>query len=169
MTKTTDSNINIIGNKLIISLPSAQMPVVWQMDLEQAQSASFTIKEDKKAKSFALISKIQNEEASEIARFSDKQVSVDILMEISNALQNAPVQTNIVSSNPEAATIKSKSKDNKIGAILSLSLVLILIIIWVLSASKNLNNVEYKNSVSSSAPSSSSGVAISADDFLNNR
>ncbi len=170
MTKTNDKSITIIGNKLIVSLPNAQMPVVWQMDLEQAQSASFTIKEDKKAKSFVLISKIENDKADEIASFSDKQDSVAVLMEISSALQNIPVQTNVADNNPESLTAqKSNAKDNKIGAVLSLSLVAILIIIWIFSASNNLNTVEYNDRASNAPSSGSSGVAISADDFLSNR
>ena len=46
-TDTLTSTIKIVDSKLILSLPTAQMPVVWQMDLDKAQSAAFTIKENK--------------------------------------------------------------------------------------------------------------------------
>ncbi len=176
-TKELSSNVTIIGSKLIVSLPNAQMPVVWQTDLEQAQSSSFTIKEDKKAKIFILISKMQDGTVNEIANFSDKQESVDILMEISNTLQNIHAQINMtVAAAPTTSQTlhdqqKSGARDNKIGAAIALSLIAVLLIIWIMSASNNLNTTKENgnNNISSANTRSSSGVAVSADDFLSNR
>ncbi len=170
-TKELSSNVTIVGSKLILSLPNAQMPVVWQADLDQAQSSSFTLQEDKKAKAFTLVSKNQDDVVNEIANFSDKQVAVDILMDISNVLQNAHAQIKINTASSDGKTISAhKKQDNKIGAIIAVSLVAILVIIWVISASNNLNTVKNSsNNVSNISASGSSGVAISADDFLNNR
>ncbi len=195
MTKNDSSShsVKIVGNKLILSLPNAKMPVVWQSDLTHAQSLSFSVKEDKKSKSFILISKNSDSEIEEIAIFDDKQIAVDLLMEISCALQNLPNlnTANSDNNNNNIANLSSdisvsqqllgpnnnqkfvKNNDNKIGAAIALLLIIVLISIWFLSASNNLNTVSDNNSngISSRMADSSniSGVAISADDFLSNR
>ncbi len=177
MTKETPTNVTIVDRKLILSLPNAQMPVIWQADLEKAQSSAFTIQEDKKAKTFVLILKTKGEEVDEIAHFDNKQASVDVLMEISQALQGAhgQIKPNDIVSNSNAQAVPASSnntRDNKIGAILSLVLVLVLILIWVIFASNNVNLGKHgANDFAHSNTNSqgSSGVAISADDFLNNR
>lgn len=163
------SPVNIVGSKLILSLPEALEPVVWQMDIEQAQSSSFTIKEDKKAKSFNLVFKAQGNEAEDIAPFSDKQAAMDILMETSNALQRAK---NV---NPAPANNPTNNKGDKLGAFLAAALIIILILSWIIlsSAPENLDDIGdgqtgYYDS-STGNPRESSGVAVSADDFLNNR
>ena len=53
-TQTTQSIANVVDGKLILSLPEAATPVIWQMDLEQAQSCALEVKEDKKSKQFNL-------------------------------------------------------------------------------------------------------------------
>lgn len=178
----TTSTVKVVDGKLIMSLPDAQTPVVWQMDIEQAQSAAFTVEEDKKKKTFTLVLKTQDGEVQNIAPFENKETAVNILMETSGALQNAHGQikpttmahasnTNIAS--PVAQ--QNDDKNNKIGAILAVLLILVLIGIWSLSAS---NSVQLQNdrllaptetAISPQDAKSASGVPVSADDFLSNR
>ena len=173
--KTTPS-VKIVDSKLILSLPDALEPVVWQMDLEQAQSAAFTIKENKKAKSFNLVLKVHGEKTEEIASFADKQSAMEVLMETSETLQNA--QGKIYSAHAASAqTSAPKSeKGDKLGAFLAAALVIILVFSWIMlsSAPEKLANIkrtqkEYYGTTANGNPRESAGVPVSADDFLSNR
>lgn len=172
------SNITIVDGKLILSLPDAQMPVVWQMDLEKAQSSVFTIQEDKKAKNFTLILKNSDGTTNEIASFESKQDAVDILMETSSVIQNAhgQIRPNAANNNGQAQTQNNAGRNNKTSAALALALILVLGLIWSVSASRKLDPSARSTTASTSSnfPSStnareSSGVPVSADDFLSNR
>jgi len=170
------SAVKIVDGKLILSLPDAKEPVVWQMDLEQAQSASFTVKEDKKAKAFNLVFKTQGEKQEEIAPFADKQDAINVLMETSEALQNAQgkIHTRANTSAP-AGSAPNNEKGGKLGAFLAAALIIILFITWAAfssapskltgmsSAGGNSYNTDTGN------PREAAGVPISADDFLSNR
>lgn len=174
------SNVKIVDGKLILSLPNAQMPVVWQMDLENAQSSSFTVVEDKKAKNFTLILKGQDGTVDEIAPFDDKQSAVDVLMETSSVLQNAHGQIRPGSTSGGNTSNNNDDKDSdKLGAGLAIALAIVLILIWVMMSSvpnRSLDGASSSTNTSGSAtnnsgsdPRQSSGVPVSADDFLNNR
>ncbi len=173
------SNISIVDGKLILSLPNAEMPVVWQMDLEQAQSSAFTVQEDKKKKVFTLVSKTQDNAADEIASFEEKQDAVDALMETSSVLQNAHGQIKPGMRGDKVSAPANSNHDNeksdKVGAFLALALIIVLGLIWMMSASQSVQlsgNDMGSLTSSSQTPASareSSGVPVSADDFLNNR
>ncbi|MGH1404600.1 MAG: hypothetical protein ACRBDL_10185 [Alphaproteobacteria bacterium] len=178
----TQSSISIVDGKLILSLPNATSPVVWQMDLGAAQSSSFTINEDKKKKQFALISKNQDGNAEDIATFSDKDTAISVLMETASALQNAhgqiksePIATitpaNMAAQGILAGAPANDTKNDKLGALLAVGLIIVLFAIWAISATKS-SSLEELSSAPSSTPAQNSdatGVPVSADDFLNNR
>lgn len=177
-TKQASSNITVVDGKLILSLPDAQMPVVWQMDLEKAQSSVFTIQEDKKAKNFTLILKNSDDTANEIASFENKQEAVDVLMETSSVIQNAHGQINpsAANNNGQAPAQKNAGGNDRTSAALALALIFVLGLIWSVSASRKLDPSARITTASTSSnfPSSanareSSGVPVSADDFLSNR
>ncbi len=173
------SSVKIVDGKLILSLPTAQTPVVWQMDLENAQSAAFTIQEDKKKKNFSLVLKAQDGSIDEIAPFDDKESAVEILMETSSVLQNAHgaiKSGGTAASNTNVAPSQSKNNteggSDKLGAFLAFALVVVLILIWTISSStpSKISDVAGTNAASGSVePRQSSGVPVSADDFLSNR
>lgn len=172
---TNNSNVKIVDGKLILSLPEAQTPVVWQIDIEKAQSASFTVKENKKEKNFDLVFKGSDGSTDNIAPFDEKQSAVDILMETSNVLQNAHGQIKPAANNNAVHTSTGKQND-KLGAILAVALIIVLITIWSFSAmgpgrigEGGYNPSSSSASNTSSDPRQSSGVAVSADEFLTNR
>lgn len=169
-TKQPSSNITIVDGKLILSLPDAKMPVVWQTDFAHAQSSVFTIQEDKK-KNFTLISKNSENVTTEIASFDKKQDAVDILMETSAVIQNAHGQIKPSAINNNSTEPKPEKSD-RTSAALALALIVILGLIWTVSASKKLDPstpTASSNSTSSTTARGSSGVPVSADDFLSNR
>tara|TARA_R110001592_G_scaffold3525_3_gene19782 strand:+ start:32015 stop:32575 length:561 start_codon:yes stop_codon:yes gene_type:complete len=178
-TDTLTSTIKIVDSKLILSLPTAQMPVVWQMDLDKAQSAAFTIKENKGDKNFSLVLKTQDGKMDDIASFDDKESALEILMETSSVLQNAHGQIKPVAAasntNVAAADQAASSKDggsDKLGAFLAVTLVIVLVLIWSVSSSvpsKMSGSSALESMAASAEPRQSSGVPVSAEDFLNNR
>ena len=172
MTKAnkTTSSIKIVGDKLILSWLGAKEPVVWQMDLAHAKAAAFTVKEDKKTKTFNLVFKSQGEKQENIAPFDDKQSAIDVLMETSETLQNSQGGASKAASAP-----KEKDDDDKLGAILAVILIILLFFTWIFFSSApskfaGLGNVESGSYGSTSGnPRETSGIAVSADDFLSNR
>ena len=170
------SSVKIIDGKLILSLPDAKEPVVWQMDLKQANSSAFTVKEDKKAKAFNLVLKAEGGTTEDIAPFDDKKSATSLLMEISDALQNAHGNINNNGEKQAATTTASTNeKSDKLGAILAIILVLSMLFIWMMSSSvpnklagQNSANA-WQSNTSYSNPQEAAGVAVSADDFLSNR
>ncbi len=178
---TAQPNINVVDGKLILSLPNATSPVVWQMDLGAAQSSSFTVNEDKKKKQFSLISKNQDGDTEDIATFSDKDTAVSVLMETANALQNAhgqiqqePIATispvNMTAQGIGVSAPANDAKNDKVGALLALGLIVVLFAVWAISATKS-SSLESLSSAPSaqSQGAEATGVPVSADDFLNNR
>lgn len=168
VSNNVSSNVTINAGKLILSLPDAKSPTIWQVNIDAAQLSAFSIKEDSKKKTFSLVSQDSSESINEIAAFDDKQEAVDILMEISNVLQTTQSKNK---SNP--SNDNKTGSDNKIGAVISVALIVVLIIIWTQTSSKKSGlGTQGSASVSSSSSvnaSESSGVPMSADDFLNNR
>ena len=187
----TGNSATVVDGKLIISFPAAKNPVIWQMDLNKAQSCSLEIKEDKKKKEFILKLKTDSQNSENIAAFENKEGAVECLMATSAALQNASGQIN-PSATASAATAmpvanmmpmqavpveakkKSDSSDNKMADILTFLLITTLIVVCVVSVPKNsgplLSTGATNNSAGNVAGSASkSGVPVSADEFLLNR
>ena len=169
MTKAnkTTSSIKIVGDKLILSLLDAKEPVVWQMDLIHAQAAAFTVKEDNKTKTFNLVFKSQGEKQENIAPFDDKQSAIDVLVKTSETLQNSQGGTTKAASAPK----NKDDDDDKLGAILAVILILLLFVTWVFfsSAPSKFAGLGGVETGSYGNPRETSGVAVSAADFLSNR
>ncbi len=184
------NSANVVDGKLILSFPMAVNPVIWQMDLNKAKSCALEVQEDKKKKQFLLQLKSNSQEAENIAAFEDKQSAVDAMMAASSALQNAsgqinpaavvqqvaPTGTANVTSIPTAQvpvnTKSSESGDNKKAALLAVFLIVILVIIWSVSIPRNAGPLLSTNEIvgaieSAGSGESSTGVAVSADEFLN--
>lgn len=173
---SSQNKVSIAGNKLILSLPEAHSPVVWQMGLDSAQSSAFTISEDKKKKIFALVSKDQDGSETVIADFKNKDDAVAILMQTSEVLQSGASAPNAAQTSGDAANQNvnaPKDKSDKYGALIAFALIIVLFSVWMMSAS---SNIEDATGVYGSpqaelnvSPRESSGVAVSADDFLSNQ
>lgn len=167
----------VVNGKLVLSLPEAETPVVWQMDLGKAQSAAFTVVENKDKNVFNLVLKTEDGRVDEIAPFQLKAEAVDALMQTSQALQNADHgAADARTSSRKGDAAGGAKKNDTIGAVLAVILVILLLGIWYISAARtNLNDVGGVSPVASNASNSAggvrdtNGVAVSADDFLSNR
>lgn len=174
---SSQNKVSISGGKLILSLPEAESPVVWQMDLNEAQASAFTISEDKKKKIFSLVSKGKGEVEELIAGFKNKDEAVAVLLMASEALQNGAAPAASVDApaavNQNDVTVVKKDKSDTYGALIAFALIVVLFSVWMISASSNVQDVTGVSSVAQSnqnvAPRESSGVPVSADDFLSNQ
>lgn len=176
--KAEVSDVNIVDGKLIMSFPHADIPVVWQMDLDLARTSSIEVQEDKKRKGFTLVFKSDSSEAKDIATFTEKQDAVNALMDASRALQSAhgkirPVvqitNSGLVQAQQSGAKNANSRKSSIPGFLLAIALVLVLLLIWGISSVAPLDRTPAPESTSSGisgTTSGASGVPVSADDFL---
>lgn len=179
MVSVNTSNVNVVDGKLIMSFPHADIPVVWQMDMDLAKACSIEVQEDKKKKAFTLTFKADGSESKDIASFSEKQDAVNALMDTSQALQSAhgkirpvaqittPVNTGLVH-NIHGKKGKGR-QSNTTGVLLAIILVLVLLVIWWKASMAPLDTTPTPDSLASSGVSSGTGAAgvpVSADDFL---
>ncbi|MCB1783560.1 MAG: hypothetical protein KDI13_06145 [Alphaproteobacteria bacterium] len=181
-TQTTQSIANVVDGKLILSLPEAATPVIWQMDLEQAQSCALEVKEDKKSKQFILALKNTDGGITEIAPFETKEAAVSALMATSAALQGAhgkirPATYSNVQAIPSAQAgivgdAEKKKKTEKLGPVLAMLLIFVLLATWTLSVMLKGRPAPGQLQTTASSTlggSSQPGQAMSADEFLNSR
>lgn len=145
---------------MVFSLPDADDPVIWQMDLDAYKACAFEIKT--KAKKHILVMKDADGKASDIAKFSDKALAVDALMRINAALNETPAE--------KPKTPKKTANKKRIGIILGLiALIFVLIFSWasMLRTPYVVNDARIPTNAAAQTPASqSSGVPVSADDFL---
>ncbi len=170
---------NVVDNHLILSIPNAETPVLWRMELKKTGAASFEVKEDKNG-SYLLVVKPTKTTSETIAPFEDKQDAIDALMAASNALQNAPTDATTVSVGSNTKPTKKQVKnntanvtnDNKAGStwlIIILGTAVTIGLFAYLSGKAPQDttlNAQTISSIQKSSPQTATGVPVSADDFL---
>lgn len=173
----------VVNGKLILSFPEADTPVVWQMDLDKAETCALEIKEDKKTKLYSLVQRVSESEQNIIASFQEKADAVAALMATSSAMQNgssSPVfqpmamqtaQAPVYYSQP--APVQGKGEGKK-AVVLSVVLILILLAIWAISiplgqVKTSALSAEGSSAAQGSGAAASGGEAVSAEEFLKNR
>ena len=177
----------VVDGKLILTLPEAVTPVVWQMDLDQAKSSALEVIEDKKKGTFSLMLRNTKGETIEVAPFEQKSQAVEALMLTSQALQDgqgkiraAPNVAQVPYQAQQGAPVyqptPTTDSSNKIGGILAIVLIIVLMLVWVISIPRqgDFNNISATASGdghAGAAPSSgvATGVPVSADEFLGNQ
>lgn len=176
------SSASVVDGKLILSLPDAATPVVWQMDLEQAKSSALEVREDTKTGRFALALKTQKGETVDIASYEEKTSAVQALMVTSRALENAhgkirPAAANSQDAAPGAPRYAAQGgfapaqpqNSSKASAILAVLLIVFLFMAWAFTIPKASDTIARNRSAATGAPTTDTGVPVSADDFLSNR
>ncbi len=156
------SRASIVDGKLILSLPTAISPVVWQMDLNSAKASALEI--EIQDTNFALILKNTNEKTTVIASFTDKKAAINSLMVTAKALENASGKI----ANPTSTTTTSAKSSLFKKILMGLGVIaLLLITLNIISALSGLSTKTSQQNSLSEEPTS--GVPMSADDFLKGR
>jgi len=130
---------DIVDGKLVLSLPNAITPVVWQMDINRASSSAIEVIEKKNKGGFTLNFKT-NDSNTEIATFENRNDAMDALIMSSEALKTAhgKIQTSanenhtIIASQPNLRPEHKKSK-GVMGWIFGVLVILILGFVLLLS------------------------------------
>lgn len=175
---SSHSSARVVDGKLILSLPHALTPVVWQMDMTQAKASALEVRENGGKNTFSLILKTPRGEDTEIAPFETRAQAVEALMSVARALENAqgqirpfPETTGLGGGEAAYRPAKSRSLGKWVAGILSVLLLLILVNIWGSLLPRDPEGVSGRPidpvSLDSAPAAKSSGVPVSADDFLN--
>lgn len=91
MAEKYTSSAKIIDGILILSLPDAISPVVWQMELGQSKSSALEIRNSDDG-NFILTLKTPRQDVLDIATYANKDVAIKALLVTSQALEKAQGQ-----------------------------------------------------------------------------
>ena len=161
--KKNDADVRVIDGSLVLSFPNAAEPVVWRMNLAQAKEAGFEVRESKGL--FRLVQK-SGADTQDIAAFDTRETAVDALMQVSSALQGGRKPAN---------DIGGALKGEGVQWIVAIAGVLIVAGLFfyltqITPVESNLTagstGATQTSTATSADPQSSSGVPVSADDFL---
>jgi hypothetical protein len=174
--QTSNASARVVDGKLILSLPDAQTPVVWQMDITQTKSSALEARHDEEKGIYILTLKTPRGATVEIAPFDNRDFAVEGLMAASHALENAHGQIRrdnaATAANDQtvytAPPSHTKSSTKKIFlVIVAIFALLFLFNIWGSQLPRTPSSVTSNISATADInPRESSGVAVSADDFL---
>lgn len=174
----------VVDGHLILSLPHAKEPVVWRMALDQIGTAAFEVKHDDATGATKLILKPKKGTAEIIAPFENKDEAVDALMVASNAMQTArPQHTTIMTTSHDSENGKSsekiqtryqdssnENKDSQKWVIALFGAIVVVGLYFYLTTLMPETVVGFENQNTgapiATAPQQSTGVPVSADDFL---
>lgn len=159
-----NADVRVIDGSLVLSFPHAAEPVVWRMNLAQAKEAGFEIREAKGK--FQLMQK-SGGQSNDIATFDSRGDAVDALMRVSNALQGGRAPAN----DTAAGLMKNEGVQWAIaivGVIVVASLFFYLTRVTPVESdlTAGASTASSTGASSSSDPQTSTGVPVSADDFL---
>lgn len=176
----------VVDDHLVLSLLHAQEPKIWRMALDKIGTASFEIKTDSNSNVTKLILKPKKGTAEIIAAFENKKIAIDALTAASSALQNQSAQ--VTTKNTEQKRTKAK-QESETGAqkiiytdqppskaneaqkwlIALMGAIIVVGLYMYLTSLIPETNVEFQGQTARAVatdPQSSTGVPVSADDFL---
>lgn len=169
------SSAKIVDGILVLSLPDAIHPVVWQMELGQSKSSALEIRDNDHGE-YVLTLKTPRQDVLDIAIYADRDDALQALMTVAHAMESgrgqlhtgspvaAPAATSLaspVSAQSGRSVMRLLKKAMKFlaflfGGILVLALVLFLVGKFFLNGTP-------------SGGSSSSNAPVSAEEFLQNQ
>lgn len=183
----SSASAEVVDNHLVLAFPEALEPIVWRMSLEKIGSAAFEVKQDSDSDQTKLVLKPKKGTAEIIAPFATKKEAVDALMIASKALQHTginntkPVQKKttvqnsqqpnnshetVIVTSSSATTEKQKWVIALIGAFLVIGLYYYLTTLIPETVQDLGTTASSTVTPPISNPTQTSGVPVSADDFL---
>jgi len=180
--KTPPAQAHVVDGKLVLSLPGAQTPTVWQMDLKSIKASALEVQEtitkggkgeDDKA-SYTLVLKKSASDKQDVAVFAAKDDALDALMVASKAMAGAHGQISGAASEGGNAAPSPRKKRGWLVPVIVIGVIILLLALLMGSMPKPANMMQQSAYApgAGSTPSSagqSAGVPVSADDFLRGR
>jgi hypothetical protein len=170
------ASARIVDGRLILSLPRAERPVVWQMDLTQTKSSALEIRQSENG-SHILVLKTPRGETVEIAPFADPSDALEGLMAVTGAFENAhghigrqsPANDGSAPAQEFTHAAPRKKHGGKwLTFFLGAALIVILLSLWSTPTSR-LGGTGTGSPATAGADPQASGVPVPADAFLQNR
>ena len=169
-TCNTNASARVVDGKLILSLPNALTPVVWQMDVSDVKTSAIESHTDEKSGQHTLRFISTGKTAKDIASFEKKEDAIDALMAVSGALENAhgsiKPKENVGGAQPVYAPMRPKRPWWKYVLVILGILIALFVLANIMVSStgvptnrQNVNNVAQETQ-------SEAGVPMSADQFL---
>jgi hypothetical protein len=180
-TKMADKYIStakVIDGILILSLPDAVSPVVWQMELGQSKSSALEIRDGGNGQ-FILTLKTPRQDVLDIATYANRDLAIKALLVTTAALEKGQGQLKAAPAGLANGYPVPVVTQNKTGALcilkkilmwlagIAAGLILLLIVGWLLLGV--INVIMTPKLASTATSSSSSSGPVSADEFLENR
>ena len=172
----TRPGATVVDGKLILSLPGALSPVVWQMDLAQAKASALEVLHDEQTGQYGLHLKTAKGEKIEVAAFAGRAEAVEGLMAAADALASAHGQIRAAPDSGDIAATKpyqpvrprpKNARGKWIAAALALVILFVLFTVWSSVMPHRVNTGPVADAGAAAGAQNSSGVPIAADDFLN--
>lgn len=170
LTGNYSSNAHVVDGTLILSLPDAVNPIVWQMELGNARASALEVRQGDDG-IFMLTLKTPRGDVHDIAPFATRGRAVSALMSASRAMESAVGQWHRTPAN--AATLAAPSRDVEVAAkkgglfkkILKwVAIILLTLFIINLITPSNPSTTATQFGAAGTPPAS--GVPMSADDYL---
>jgi hypothetical protein len=164
------ASARVVDGKLILSLPAANTPVVWQMDLGHAKASALEVRHNEEAAIFTLMLKTAKGETMEIASFSERERSIEGLMAASRALESGygQIKQGIANDSAASAALDVSAPKKGRGWFVALALVALFVVFLVWGSLTPVSVMT--TSQSGENPSlSTNGVPLSAEDYLKNQ
>lgn len=185
LTGNYSASARVIDGTLILSLPDAITPVVWRLDLSQTRASALEVRAQEDGH-FTLLLKTPRGDVNDIASFASRGRAVAALMSVTRAMEQAQGQIHSVEQNGDVYNpthlpvpvrgrkAKSYAANNNgakgwIGAVVALVLVILLGGAIMNMGPRTVSSATSINPAAGTAPAPTTGVPVSADDFLKNR
>lgn len=180
LTGKNTSTANVSAEHLVVSLPGATEPLVWRIELSKVSASTFEVHE-KENGLHSLCLKDAAGKHKDISSFSNKEDAVQALMCISSALQNVETSADTKTQSSKKSTSAPETarpvqnapvKSDAVKWVLTIAGVAAVLALFFYLASITPKSSEafLSDQAATSAPENagtSSGVPVSADDFLN--
>jgi hypothetical protein len=175
MSCPAQASARVVDGKLILSLPHAMTPVVWQMDFGEIKASALEVRKDADKGVFSLVLKTPNGGITDIAPFEKRDQAIAGLMAASRALENAhgKIRVQAGSAATEGQTIsfvtpQQKSGSSKWGMALVVLFLLLLFGVWTMLSTHQpgMPAGTANPGGPGGAQESPTGVPLSADEFL---
>lgn len=183
LTGSYSASASVVDGTLILSLPDAISPVVWRLELGQAKASALEVRQGEDDV-YTLLLKTPRGDGNDIARFVSRGRAVAALMAVSRAMEQAhgqiyPAANDTEPYNPALLPVpKGKQKKARrpsqmpqglIGAAVAVAIIIALLGILLNMAPRPVMSLSQTSPAAGMPAASTSGVAVSADEFFKNR
>lgn len=176
------SSAKVVDGTLVLSLPDALSPIVWRMELGHVKASALEVR-DADNDTFVLTLKTPREDVHDIAPFATRAAAIKALMAVSHALEQqhytAPAaaaaaanDTNETAAPTPQSLGKATGKKSKaLTGLIALLILggLIMLLMNMTPKSASFPGVSDQTASFAGNPAATTGVPVSADDFLRAR